>query len=233
MDRVILVGVIGIALLFGLYKGVGFVASQIMSLLSISQASSDSVTPEHIYDGVVVLDPGHGGMDAGAKKGTLYEKNISLTTAQAIGKSLEKENIKVVYTRTTDKALHEDKATDLQLRADMSATNKANYYISIHVNDFDKSNDVSGFEVYTKDDKSRQLASSISTYIEKLNYSKNRGLQDGSGLAVLRGNTVPSVLVELGYINGKDYNYLNNDEKLGKIGEAIAQGIVEQLKNKN
>lgn len=232
IDRVMIVVVVVIGVLFGVYKGVTFVSAQLIHLFDSSKASSAPSVPEHQYDGIVVLDPGHGGMDAGAKRGTLYEKNISMTTAKAIGDVLEKENIKVVYSRTIDTALHDDKATDLRMRAELSAKNKANYFVSIHVNAFDKSNDVSGFEIYTKDENSQVFANTIASEIEKLKYSVNRGLQDGSSLAVLRQNTVPAILIELGYINGKDYTYLNDDDKLNKMGEAIAQGILSQIHTK-
>ena len=76
------------------------------------------------------------------------------------------------------------------------------------------------------------MATSVGTYIEKLNYSKNRGIQDGKSLVVLKANTVPSILVELGYIKGKDYNYLSDNQKLEQIGEAIAKGIVDQVHKK-
>ncbi|MFR7592143.1 MAG: N-acetylmuramoyl-L-alanine amidase family protein [Longibaculum sp.] len=232
IDRVIIAAVAVIVVLFGVYKGISFVVSQVMALFN---GVSENVAPvvEHQYDGVVVLDPGHGGMDAGAKRGKLYEKNIALTTVQAIGKRLEKENIRVIYSRTSDTALHDDKATDLKMRADLSAKYKANYFVSIHVNDFDKSNDVTGYEIYTKDEVSRALATSISQSIDQLKYSKFRGLQDGKTLAVLRQNTVPSVLVEIGYIKGKDFNYLNDNQKLEKLGDKIAEGILSQIHKKD
>lgn len=51
-------------------------------------------------------------------------------------------------------------------------------------------------------------------------------------MVVLKANTVPSILVELGYIKGKDYNYLSDNQKLEQIGEAIAKGIVDQVHKK-
>jgi N-acetylmuramoyl-L-alanine amidase len=229
VDRVAFVAIIGIALLFGIYKGASFIGEHIVSLfLSYSHPTVEAKVEKN-YRATVVLDPGHGGIDAGANAGKLHEKNISLTTAKAIGEALEKENIKAVYTRTSDEALHEDKVTDLNMRAQMSQTHNAKYFVSIHVNDYDKSNDVTGFEVYTRNKESENLAKAISQQIAKLNYSKDRGLQDGSSLAVLKNNTVPSVLVELGYIHGPDYQYLNDNQKLKQIGIAISQGIIELI----
>ena len=45
---------------------------------------------------------------------------------------------------------------------------------------------------------------------------------------------MPSVLLELGYINNaNDYAYLSDDQKLQKLGEAIAQGIINEVSAHN
>ena len=48
---------------------------------------------EKEYIATVVIDPGHGGYDAGANTKNLFEKDITLTTAKAVGKYLENQNI--------------------------------------------------------------------------------------------------------------------------------------------
>lgn len=229
--RVVITLAIFMTLVFGVYKGFYYFSKG----LNASEKDTTTQTLFHKIDEAiptVIIDPGHGGIDAGAKKGTLYEKDIVLTTAFAVGDTLREKNIRVVYTRTTDEPLHENKATDLNMRAKMSKTYKADFYVSIHVNDFDGNTKPSGFEIYVKNEESQALASSIGKYIEALHYSQNRGILDGSDLAVLRENTVPSVLVELGYIKDADYEYLKDEQKLQKLGEAISQGIVEQLQKK-
>ncbi len=80
----------------------------------------------------VVIDPGHGGKDPGAisRNGRTKEKNITLSVALKLG-NLIKENfpqIKVVYTRSTDKYV------ELAQRAEIANRNKADLFISIHVN---------------------------------------------------------------------------------------------------
>lgn len=234
IDRVILVAVIGIALLFGVYKGVSFAAMQVRAFFSPKESVENVVDKEEeeTFVATVIIDPGHGGKDAGSNTKKLYEKNISLTTSKYVGEALAKENIKVVYTRIDDNHLDDDKDTDLKLRAAFSQKYNADFFVSIHVNDFEDSTTVSGFEIYKKDDTSDALANSIGTSMEKLNYSKNRGVLDGGILLVLKENTVPSVLVELGYIKGPDYSYLSDNEKLEKIGQAIADGIIEQVNKK-
>lgn len=227
-NRVLITFIVVIALVLGVYKGVIYIREKI-------KANETNEVTQTLFNKIdeliptVVLDSGHGGVDVGANDGSLYEKDIVLSAALYAGAALENDGIRVIYTRTTDVALDDDKATDLKMRAQMSATYHANVFVSIHVNDYDGNSQPSGFEIYVKDEQSEALATSIGEYIEDLNYSKNRGVIDGSDLAVLRYNTVPSVLIELGYIKGADATYLKDSQKLESLGEAIAEGIKAQL----
>ncbi len=78
----------------------------------------------------IVIDPGHGGSDAGAKGQYSYEKDICLSVSLKLGKLIEKEfpEIKLLYTRTSDTypALH--------ARADYANSNKGDLFLCIHVN---------------------------------------------------------------------------------------------------
>lgn len=80
----------------------------------------------------VVIDPGHGGKDPGAisKNGKFYEKNITLAVALKLGNLIKQSypNIKVIYTRSSDKYI------ELSRRAEIANKNKADLFISIHVN---------------------------------------------------------------------------------------------------
>ena len=234
VERVIIVCVIALVIGFGLYKGITWAFQSITSLLT-PDVQEEVVEPEiekpKNYIATVVIDPGHGDWDPGANVGNVLEKDISLTTSKAIEQALDEANIKAVLTRETDISLSDNKIDDLKKRAAKSAENNANYFVSIHVNSFDESDEVSGFEIYKKNDESHSLAQNIGKNIETLNYSKNRGILDGGkSLQILRDNTVPSVLIELGYLNNdNDYSYLSNDEKLQEMGKAIAKGIIEEV----
>lgn len=80
----------------------------------------------------VVIDPGHGGKDPGCISANRkhYEKNITLSVALKLGALIKKEfpSVKVIYTRSTDKYV------DLSERAAIANRNKADLFISIHVN---------------------------------------------------------------------------------------------------
>ena len=79
---------------------------------------------------VVVIDPGHGGHDAGAIGKITNEKTINLAVALKLGRMIEKNHsdVKVVYTRKSDVFI------PLKRRADIANANHADLFISIHTN---------------------------------------------------------------------------------------------------
>ncbi len=85
---------------------------------------------------VIVLDAGHGGTDPGAHYAGVYEKDITLKVVLLLGKRIEQEmpDVKVVYTRKTDKALGATKYDDLQARADIANKAGGDLFLSVHVN---------------------------------------------------------------------------------------------------
>ena len=92
----------------------------------------------------VVLDAGHGGHDPGAAGSISKEKDINLAVVLNLGEMIENsyKNVKVVYTRKTDKYL------TLQERADIVNSNHANLFICIHTNAA-KSPSAYGAETFT------------------------------------------------------------------------------------
>lgn len=94
---------------------------------------------------VLVIDPGHGGKDAGAIGKISKEKNINLNVALAFGRYVERNcpDVKVVYTRNKDVfvPLHE--------RAKIANRNKADLFISIHTNALPRGRKARGLETYT------------------------------------------------------------------------------------
>lgn len=92
---------------------------------------------------VVVIDAGHGGKDAGTCHNGGKEKDINLSVALLLGQYINNNypRVKVLYTRTTDVFV------GLQQRADFANKNKADLFISVHVNSAPSSS-VSGTETY-------------------------------------------------------------------------------------
>lgn len=95
----------------------------------------------------VVIDPGHGGKDAGciSPSGKTMEKTVVLDIAKRLsGKiSTAYPDVKVIMTRK------DDKFVELQGRADIANRNKANLFISIHINSVDgKRSGPNGYSVH-------------------------------------------------------------------------------------
>ncbi len=83
---------------------------------------------------VVVLDAGHGGHDSGNRGNGYYEKNIALSIALKIGKTLEKrKDFKIIYTRKKDVFV------DLIQRANIANKADADLFVSIHCDAFTSS----------------------------------------------------------------------------------------------
>lgn len=93
----------------------------------------------------LVIDAGHGGGDPGAKGAISYEKNLTLKFALAFGRLVEQNcpDVKVIYTRKTDRFV------ELYKRAEIANKNKADLFISIHINSLPKGHQAMGFQTYT------------------------------------------------------------------------------------
>lgn len=94
----------------------------------------------------LVIDAGHGGGDTGAVgKGKTREKDLTLKFALAFGKLVEKNcpDVNVIYTRKTDKFV------ELYRRAEIANNNKADLFISVHINALPKGHTARGFQTYT------------------------------------------------------------------------------------
>ena len=195
---------------------------------------------------VVVLDPGHGGSDSGATRGSVYEKNLNLKVAQYCKAELEEYSGVTVYmTRTGDSSL------ELDDRAQIAKNYDADILVSIHQNS--GSSSATGAEVYypnrnyntSASDTGKKTADSILAELSKLGLknrgSKIRNTENGSkypngspsdyyGIireSKLRG--ISAIIVEHAFLsNASDYNkYLSSDSKLKQLGVADATGIAK------
>lgn len=120
----------------------------------------------------VCIDAGHGGRDPGAVGAISLEKNIVLKIALSLGGMIEKKypGIKVVYTRDSDVLI------DLDKRGKIANDNKADLFISIHINS-SESKSPHGIETYvlgmsnSKESMDVAMKENASIKYEK-NYSK-------------------------------------------------------------
>lgn len=185
--------------------------------------------PSEVYDKVLVIDPGHGGKDAGAlsRNEAYYEKNINMGIVSELKKLLDKENIKVYYTRT------EDSTVFLRPRAELANAVDCDYFISIHCN----ANEVSypnGTEILYNNNsfkgvKAYDLASLFKDELKKDIPLKSRGVVEKhpGDIFIMDKAKIPMILIEVGYItNNNDMNYLSKQENIKDVAQGIYNGIM-------
>ena len=222
---------------------------------------------------VLVIDPGHGGKDAGALGAFSKEKDINLSVAMAFGKKVQHNcpDVKVIYTRTTDVFI------GLKERADIANKNKADLFMSVHTNALPGGKQAYGMETYTlgmhragdnldvakrenavilieKDYKQSYQGfnpNSAESYI-MFEFMQDRNMSNSvdlakmvqretcsaanrpdkgvhqAGFLVLRETSMPSCLIELGFITTPDEERLLNDK--ARV-ENIATGIYRAFVN--
>jgi N-acetylmuramoyl-L-alanine amidase len=98
---------------------------------------------------LIVIDPGHGGIDPGTQNEKLKvnEKTFTLDVAQRLQKLLEARGWRVLLVREKDAELSRDKKADLLMRDEFANRHKADLYLSIHFNNAGPA--VTGVEVYS------------------------------------------------------------------------------------
>ncbi len=173
---------------------------------------------------VVVVDPGHGGKDSGAPGiGGLLEKDVILPIGKRVASILESKGIQVVMTR------HADFFVDLKPRVDLAERVNATLFVSIHANSVDRRPDVNGLEVYYYDSGYRLAEAVRTTILQNISTIKDRGTRKAR-FYVLRKSSMPSILVETGYMTGREDNpRLGNAEYQNRMADAIARGVLKYL----
>ncbi len=177
--------------------------------------------PKDIYKKIVVLDAGHGGTDPGAMyslDGTKYnEKDINYAIMYERTQkyfNASGSDIKAYYSR------YDDYKVPLEDRAAFASEVGADFFVSLHMNANGKTT-VKGTDVYYSDLNnapsdtgltSKKLASIILNFLPGEIGTNKRNVLLGTNLVVLKKNTVPAVLIELGFMSNKSDLSLMVDE---------------------
>ena len=176
----------------------------------------------------VVLDAGHGGEDGGTVEQTATEKEINLAVVLKMRELLENQGICVVLTREQDIFIK------LEERVRVANGEKADLFVSIHCNYYEKDSSIYGLECYycKGAEDGKYYAERILDTIEKSGEIVSRNAKP-SGYYILKNTTVPAVLVETGYLsNYNERKQLISGEYQGKLAQELVEGIVEGLEGK-
>ncbi len=173
---------------------------------------------------IVVIDPGHGGKDSGAPGlGGLLEKNVVLPIGQRVAAILEQNGVNAVLTRNSDTFVPLPGIVDIAARAN------ATLFVSIHANSVDNRPDVNGLEVYYYDSGYGLAEVVRRSILQNIDTIKDRGTRKAR-FYVLRKSSMPSILVETGYMTGREDNpRLATTEYQNRMAEAIARGVLRYL----
>ncbi len=173
---------------------------------------------------VIVVDAGHGGADAGARGPHYYEKDLTLKAAQAVREALEARGALVIMTRETDVAV------ELSERPALANRQNAELFISIHCNSSAANNTARGVETYWhwRRPQSRRLAQALHRRLLTATSNNDRGIRSNRDLCVCREAGMPSVLLELGFIdNVQDEAQLASRDFQRLLAEELALGVLD------
>ncbi|WP_231417076.1 N-acetylmuramoyl-L-alanine amidase [Pontibacillus sp. HN14] len=189
----------------------------------------------------IILDPGHGGYDNGALAidDKTQEEDINLEYSKELQQELESMGATVILTRDSDVYV------ELDDRAAMSEEHNADIFLSIHANTIADAS-VSGSELFYNTtpcdiqedwcdegeqndypEKSKDLATSIWSEIKGVFGESPRGIDGSNHYRVNRKNTVPSVLIEIGFLsNWSDLSNIKDEAHKEKFVKNLVNGIV-------
>ena len=202
---------------------------------------------------VLVIDPGHGGTDTGAKSVSegRFEKEFTLDWARRLQSLLAASGWTVLLTRTNDVNL------SLSNRVAFAGRHKADLFLSLHFNSAPPNREQAGLETYcltpagmpsnltrgfpdnpslifpnnSFDAENLEFAVRLHRALLKVNGHADRGVRRARFLGVLQGQTRPAVLVEGGYLsNPREARLIAEPAYRQKLAEAVAQALLEDFK---
>ena len=181
----------------------------------------------------------HGGIDAGAVANGVEEKNLNLQIALKLQEYIEQSGGVAILTRDSDESTQDpnrsanisQKKSDLMERKAAMEKYDADIFISIHMNKFEQSK-YRGAQVFYADngEESRLLGENIQQSLkDTLNDGNEReAKKSGTGIYILKNASVPSALVECGFLsNPEEAALLQQEEYQQKVAWAIYIGIVK------
>lgn len=189
---------------------------------------------------IIVIDPGHGGIDAGASSGDLKEKDINLDIALRLQKLIEANEGIAVLSRTEDVSTADknraktltQKKSDLIERRNMIEKHNADVFVSLHMNKFGDKKYKGAQVFYSDNEESKKLAEIMQNQFKNImDNTNNRKIKNGNNIFVLKNNKIPSVLIECGFLsNESELKNFESDIYRQKVAWTIFVGLNEYLK---
>jgi len=194
---------------------------------------------------MVIIDPGHGGLDPGASRKGLKEKDVVLDISREMARLINAlPGYSAQLTRNGDYGL------ELWQRVDFARRKEGDLFISVHCNTHPRAA-VSGMEVYflslqgATDREARELADKENARMSQVLHqsaglserlvtaAKSSSVMGGrkvkqAGFHVLKSLAMPSALVEVAYLsNPGDRKLLADRSSRRKIAMVLVEGILD------
>ncbi len=194
---------------------------------------------------VIIIDPGHGGVDGGASGGVtgVLEKDINLQISLKLKEILEESGCLVYLTRDGDYGLYTDDGTirkkkmeDLKNRRKIYEESNADVIISIHLNSFGQPQYYGAQTFYPPNsEESKVLAKLIQEDLIKVLDNRNdRKIKIKNDVYLLQHTKAPTVFVECGFLsNPKEEKLLQDPEYQYKIAWSIYVGTLRYFQRLN
>ncbi len=205
-----------------LYTDIIVTTSKIQGFKAINLSKTIEVIvddPEKVFDNIVVLDPGHGGTDPGTKNGGYNESDINYsilyTHAKQFFNASTEEYVKAYWTRTTDTYI------SLQERSAFAASVGADLFVSLHMNS-STSSAANGTEIFysilnntltVNGLNSASIARIFQNNIVTNMKTTDRGVKKAN-YYVIKNNSVPAILIELGFLSNSADRAMITDNNL-------------------
>jgi N-acetylmuramoyl-L-alanine amidase CwlD len=181
---------------------------------------------------LIVIDPGHGGSDAGAVHNGLNEKTLNLDISKRLRAILIARGWQVKMTREGDSDVSGPNASahdELQARCDVANNAGARMFVSVHINSFTNST-LNGTTSYYYKDADHALADAVHRRLQNVG-TADKGVRKEE-FYVIHHTTMPATLIETAFLsNGSDAELLKSPAFLQKVAAAIADGLGDYAAN--
>ena len=197
----------------------------------------------------IVIDPGHGGEDAGTRSvlGHGFERDYTLDWARRLEPLLTANGWQVFLTRTNDTQV------SLSNRVAFAEERRANIFLSLHFNSAGSNEREAGLETYcltppgmfssvtrgfaddpslvfpnnTFDGQNLQLAMRVHRALLLASGDRDRGVRRARYLGVLRGQNRPAILIEGGFLsNPLEARRIADPAYRQRLAEGVAKALV-------
>lgn len=184
---------------------------------------------------VIVLDPGHGGLDNGASVAGVDEDTLNLKISFALKEELESRGATVYMTRTDDQDMTKrnynySKQDDMYLRALQVDAYQPDLFLSIHLNSSTSSAWGSQVFYYKKSEDGKRLANCIHDQMKTLTGTRKN--VSSSSFYILRATQSLGVLIECGFLsNANERGQLKSRAYHQKLAIVISDGIEDYFRS--